>query len=148
MGSMIKGHTFPEEKRQIFMRAFGRLSQRVLWKWENDTMPGKPDNVMIQKWMPQFDVLCKLMALLDFQLDWNLICWTQISEINRGFQISALPLSFPFAVSDSRVISNRLIFVFIIYKNRSTRNLCHISCNCMLGLRWYLPYKLNYFRRN
>ncbi|XP_017768996.1 PREDICTED: UDP-glucuronosyltransferase 1-9-like isoform X4 [Nicrophorus vespilloides] len=58
MGSMIKGHTFPEHKKQAFLRAFGRLKQRVLWKWENDTMPGKPDNVMIQKWMPQFDILC------------------------------------------------------------------------------------------
>ena len=59
MGSMIKGHTFPTEKRDIFLRAFGRLKQRVLWKWETDTMPGKPDNLMIQKWMPQLDILCK-----------------------------------------------------------------------------------------
>ncbi|XP_063908507.1 UDP-glycosyltransferase UGT5-like isoform X10 [Zophobas morio] len=58
LGSMIKGHTFPDEKRQEFLKAFGRLPQRVLWKYENDTMPGKPDNVMIQKWMPQLDILC------------------------------------------------------------------------------------------
>jgi glucuronosyltransferase len=58
LGSMIKGHTFPDEKRREFLKAFGRLPQRVLWKWENDSMPGKPDNVMIQKWMPQLDILC------------------------------------------------------------------------------------------
>jgi len=58
MGSMIKGHTFPEDKRQAFLRAFARLEQRVLWKWENETMPEKPDNVMIQKWLPQLDILC------------------------------------------------------------------------------------------
>ncbi|KAL3266340.1 hypothetical protein HHI36_010518 [Cryptolaemus montrouzieri] len=57
LGSMIKGHTFPQEKKEEFLRAFARLPQRVLWKWENETMPGKPDNVMIQKWMPQFDIL-------------------------------------------------------------------------------------------
>ncbi|XP_044750032.1 UDP-glycosyltransferase UGT5-like isoform X4 [Coccinella septempunctata] len=57
LGSMIKGHTFPQEKREAFLKAFARLPQRVLWKWENETMPGKPDNVMIQKWMPQFDIL-------------------------------------------------------------------------------------------
>lgn len=61
---MIKGHTFPEEKRQEFLRAFARLPQRVLWKWENETMPGKPDNVMIQKWMPQLDILCKYHSTL------------------------------------------------------------------------------------
>jgi glucuronosyltransferase len=59
LGSMIKGHTFPDEKRREFLKAFGRLPQRVLWKWENDSMPGKPDNVMIQKWMPQLDILCE-----------------------------------------------------------------------------------------
>lgn len=58
LGSMIKGDTFPEEQRKAFVRAFSRLPQRVLWKWENDTMPDKPDNVMISKWMPQFDILC------------------------------------------------------------------------------------------
>ncbi|CAH0561451.1 unnamed protein product [Brassicogethes aeneus] len=58
LGSMIKGHTFPTDKRKEFLKAFGKLSQTVLWKWENETMEGKPDNVMIQKWMPQFDILC------------------------------------------------------------------------------------------
>ncbi|KAF5292539.1 hypothetical protein FQR65_LT01685 [Abscondita terminalis] len=57
LGSMIKGHTFPEEKRQMFVRAFSRFPQRILWKWETDTMPGNPENIMIQKWMPQFDIL-------------------------------------------------------------------------------------------
>lgn len=65
LGSMIKGHTFPEDKRRIFQRAFARFKQhRVVWKWENDTMPEKPDNVMIQKWMPQLDILCKFTKVL------------------------------------------------------------------------------------
>jgi len=58
LGSMIKSDTFPKEQLKAFIRAFAKLPQRVLWKWENDTMPDKPDNVMIRKWMPQFDVLC------------------------------------------------------------------------------------------
>lgn len=36
---------------------FSRLPQRVLWKWESDSMPGKPDNVMLRRWLPQQDVL-------------------------------------------------------------------------------------------
>lgn len=54
----IGSDIFPEEKREMFTNAFRRLPQRILWKWENDTMPGKPENVMIQKWVPQLDVLC------------------------------------------------------------------------------------------
>lgn len=59
MGSMIKGDSFPVEIREAFQRAFSRLPQRVLWKWENETMPGQTPNIMTQKWMPQFDILCK-----------------------------------------------------------------------------------------
>ena len=43
----------PEEKLQIFMDVLGSVKHRVLLKWENDTIQGKPDNVMIKKWFPQ-----------------------------------------------------------------------------------------------
>lgn len=49
----------PAEKREAFIRAFKRLPQRVIWKWENDTMEGKTDNILIGKWLPQFDILSK-----------------------------------------------------------------------------------------
>ncbi|XP_018570348.1 UDP-glucuronosyltransferase 1-8 [Anoplophora glabripennis] len=58
LGSLVKGDTFPKDKVNAFLKAFKRLPQRVMWKWENETMEGKPDNVMIQKWLPQLDVLC------------------------------------------------------------------------------------------
>lgn len=57
MGSLLRGDTFPEEKRDAFLYAFSQISQRVLWKWEGDLLPGKSDNVMIAKWMPQRDIL-------------------------------------------------------------------------------------------
>lgn len=52
----------PPEKRQAFINAFNRLPQRVIWKWENDTMEGITDNIMIGKWMPQFDILSKFFV--------------------------------------------------------------------------------------
>nr|CAD7206025.1 unnamed protein product [Timema douglasi] len=58
MGSMIRAETFPEEKRRAFLEAFSELPQRVLWKWEGGELPDQPSNVLTQKWMPQFDVLC------------------------------------------------------------------------------------------
>ncbi|KAK5643196.1 hypothetical protein RI129_007041 [Pyrocoelia pectoralis] len=57
MGSLIKVDTVSEGRRNMFINAFRRIPQRVLWKWENGSMPDKPDNVMIEKWMPQFDIL-------------------------------------------------------------------------------------------
>jgi glucuronosyltransferase len=60
MGSMIRAETLPEDKRDAFLQAFSELPQRVLWKWEGDTLPGQPENVKIAKWLPQFDILSKL----------------------------------------------------------------------------------------
>ncbi|KAF7264251.1 hypothetical protein GWI33_000426 [Rhynchophorus ferrugineus] len=40
-----------------FQRVFRDLPYDVLWKWENDTMAGKPDNVLINKWIPQVAIL-------------------------------------------------------------------------------------------
>lgn len=58
-GSMLKGYTMPTEKRQAFINVFKKLPQRVIWKWENDTMEGQTDNILIRKWLPQFDILSK-----------------------------------------------------------------------------------------
>lgn len=57
MGSILQAVNWPVEKREAFVQAFGKLKQKVLWKYENDTLPNKPDNVMISPWIPQRDVL-------------------------------------------------------------------------------------------
>ncbi|KAL1509691.1 hypothetical protein ABEB36_004393 [Hypothenemus hampei] len=58
MGSLVKGHSFPENQLKAFLNVFRKLPQRILWKWETETMKDKPDNVMLTKWAPQFDILC------------------------------------------------------------------------------------------
>ncbi|XP_053684148.1 UDP-glycosyltransferase UGT5-like isoform X2 [Sabethes cyaneus] len=57
MGSNIKSKDLPPEKRQAFLNVFSKLKQKVLWKWEDDKLPSKPDNVRIQSWWPQDDIL-------------------------------------------------------------------------------------------
>jgi glucuronosyltransferase len=47
----------PESTRNAFLEAFSKLKQRVLWKWESDTLPGQPSNVKLGKWLPQSDIL-------------------------------------------------------------------------------------------
>ncbi|XP_025424454.1 UDP-glucuronosyltransferase 2B13-like isoform X2 [Sipha flava] len=56
MGSLLRGETFPVEKRKMFLKVFEKIPQRVLWKWEGE-LHDKPSNVMIRKWMPQRDIL-------------------------------------------------------------------------------------------
>ncbi|XP_059616144.1 UDP-glycosyltransferase UGT5-like [Phlebotomus argentipes] len=57
MGSNLKSADLPTEARDALLRVFGRLNVRVMWKWEDDTLPGKPENVLIRKWFPQDDIL-------------------------------------------------------------------------------------------
>lgn len=57
MGSMVKLSTLPEDKFLAFKTVLSHLPQRVLWKWEEDTMPDQPKNVKIAKWFPQRDIL-------------------------------------------------------------------------------------------
>ena len=46
-----------DDKRKTLLNVFGKLKQKVLWKWETDHMEDKPPNVMLHKWLPQQDVL-------------------------------------------------------------------------------------------
>ena len=57
-GSVIKGSLMTEENKRILLNVFKRFPQYdFLWKWDQDTMPGKPDNVLLSKWLPQRNVL-------------------------------------------------------------------------------------------
>ncbi|XP_068082901.1 UDP-glycosyltransferase UGT5-like [Anabrus simplex] len=57
LGSNVKSVNLPQEKLKHILDAFSEVPQRVLWKWESDSLPGTPSNVMIHKWLPQQDVL-------------------------------------------------------------------------------------------
>ncbi|XP_018562683.1 uncharacterized protein LOC108904558 [Anoplophora glabripennis] len=57
LGSNLKSKDLPPNKRNAFLKAFSKLKQKVLWKWEVDDLPGKPPNVKLGKWLPQQDIL-------------------------------------------------------------------------------------------
>lgn len=56
-GSNLKSSDLPEEKLRLLVNSFGKLKQRVLWKFESDKLKNIPSNVMIKKWLPQDDIL-------------------------------------------------------------------------------------------
>nr|CAD7606441.1 unnamed protein product [Timema genevievae] len=57
LGTNVRSDQLPPETRKALLDAFSELPQRILWKFETEDLPGKPDNVMISKWLPQSDVL-------------------------------------------------------------------------------------------
>lgn len=66
MGSNLKTKDLPPSKVQEILKALGGLKQRVLWKFELDNLPNKPENVYISDWFPQTDILAhpKIMAFV------------------------------------------------------------------------------------
>jgi hypothetical protein len=57
MGSNLRSADLPSEKRDAILKAFSKFKQKILWKWEDDVLPGQPDNVKLGKWFPQQEVL-------------------------------------------------------------------------------------------
>ncbi|KAK7086055.1 UDP-glucuronosyltransferase 2A1 [Halocaridina rubra] len=47
LGSAVVPSSMPEEYRKILVKTFGSLKQRVLWKWDKDTMDDLPPNVRL-----------------------------------------------------------------------------------------------------
>lgn len=57
LGSNLKSSKLSEDKKKIILESLKELAPiRVLWKFEVE-LPGKPENVMIRKWLPQNDIL-------------------------------------------------------------------------------------------
>lgn len=58
MGSIVQAHKLSPTVKEGFLKAFSKLKQRILWKWEAD-FPKAPPNLMTVRWLPQSDVLSK-----------------------------------------------------------------------------------------
>lgn len=58
LGTNVNSADFSSEKLESILRVFARLQQKIIWKWERDTIPrNKSSNVLMQKWVPQDDIL-------------------------------------------------------------------------------------------
>jgi hypothetical protein len=60
MGSNLRSSYIKNTTINALLQAFSQLKQRVLWKWETDSLPGTTSNVKVGKWLPQSDILGKL----------------------------------------------------------------------------------------
>lgn len=62
-GSNVRSSELPVDKRDAILNVFRKLNQVVLWKWEEDNLENKPENLIIRKWLPQKEILGKLRFL-------------------------------------------------------------------------------------
>lgn len=57
LGSNVQSKDLSPEILQTFSKVFGNSTYNVVWKFEAENLPNKPDNVLISKWLPQSDLL-------------------------------------------------------------------------------------------
>lgn len=48
---------FPDAMKKVFLTAFSKMKQTVLWKYDQEDMENIPRNVIIKKWFPQSSIL-------------------------------------------------------------------------------------------
>ncbi|KAJ8708777.1 hypothetical protein PYW08_010159 [Mythimna loreyi] len=56
-GTNVDPTLFPADRIEVLVKAFSQLPYDVLWKWNNDVLPGRTPNIRISKWLPQQDLL-------------------------------------------------------------------------------------------
>lgn len=56
-GSHVLSSKLPKDVIKCIAENVRKLPHKVLWKWEEDTMENKPENVKLVKWVSQTDVL-------------------------------------------------------------------------------------------
>ncbi|KFB48223.1 AGAP007588-PA-like protein [Anopheles sinensis] len=64
LGSNLKSADLPQVKLDAILNTFAQLKQRVLWKWESESIPNAPPNVLSKSWLPQDDVLAHKNVIL------------------------------------------------------------------------------------
>ncbi|KAF5298202.1 hypothetical protein FQA39_LY02626 [Lamprigera yunnana] len=57
LGSHIDPKMMPKEKLNVILKVFAKLKQKILWKYSEEVLPGKSNNIKILKWLPQSEIL-------------------------------------------------------------------------------------------
>lgn len=89
LGSNVLSKHMPVEIKNTIMEVFSKVKQQVLWKWEEDVLPGQPKNVKISKWLPQTDLLAHPnLRLFITHGGWGSIC----EAIASGVPLIGVPV--------------------------------------------------------
>lgn len=60
-GSMLKPTSIAKEKLDAILGALSELPERVIWKWEDKTLPVDSKKFYLSNWLPQNDILGEMI---------------------------------------------------------------------------------------
>lgn len=56
-GTNFRSADLQQEKLDILINSFKKIKQRIIWKYEDESLLNLPENVLIKAWLPQDDIL-------------------------------------------------------------------------------------------
>lgn len=56
-GTNFRSADLQKEKLDLLINSFKKVKQRIIWKFEDESLPNLPENVLIKAWLPQDDIL-------------------------------------------------------------------------------------------
>nr|XP_049705877.1 UDP-glycosyltransferase UGT5 isoform X4 [Helicoverpa armigera] len=56
-GTNVDPTVLPADRIEVLVKTVSQLPYDILWKWNNDVLPGRTENIKISKWLPQSDLL-------------------------------------------------------------------------------------------
>lgn len=89
LGGNLNSSNLPKGCIEALLRVFRKLKQRILWKFEEENLPDKPENLLISKWLPQSDILAHKNIKL-FITHGGLLSTTE--AVYRGVPIVGVPV--------------------------------------------------------
>lgn len=78
-----------DEKKNAIISALKSVKQRIIWKWDDDSLQLNPDKFLISKWFPQDDILAHPNVKL-FITHGGLLSCTE--SIIRGKPVVGIPI--------------------------------------------------------
>ncbi|CAG4945804.1 unnamed protein product [Parnassius apollo] len=88
-GSMLKAASMPRDKIDSILGALAELPQRIIWKWDEKTLPGNPKNIYLSNWLPQNDILAH-PNVIAFYSHCGLLGTTE--ALYHGVPVLAMPI--------------------------------------------------------
>lgn len=77
--------------QKFISEIFGQLKQRIIWKFEDESIKNLPKNVMVRKWLPQNDLLAHPNVVL-FITHGGLL--SKFEAVHFGVQVLVIPFAF------------------------------------------------------
>lgn len=102
LGGNLKPSKMSEQKKHDIYAALSKLKQRVIWKWDDESIEVDESKFMVRKWFPQDDILAHEKVKL-FVTHGGLLSCTE--SILRGKPVVGIPIFGDQMVNDRKLKS-------------------------------------------